>query len=118
MHSLATLACSLACALLFCGVTVALALAAVWQGQVPHLNWFPDLAAPGRSHLQAAAQALAAVPVIMTAFICHFNIHPIMSELKDYSHARMQQVLVMVDDEYQQAPCCHVPVADPHCTCK
>ncbi|KAK9817231.1 hypothetical protein WJX72_011431 [[Myrmecia] bisecta] len=84
---------SLSCACLFCGVTIALATAAACKGQLPHIHWLPDRQAFAGSPVRMIAQALAAVPVITTAFICHFNIHPVMAELKNYSHGRMRQVV-------------------------
>eukprot|EP00951_Prasinocladus_malaysianus_P008862 scaffold64486_cov52-Prasinocladus_malaysianus.AAC.2 len=39
-----------------------------------------------------AARLVAAIPVVLTAFCCHFNVHPLMYELENFSEKRIMKV--------------------------
>ena len=47
----------------------------------------------GPGFVKTLTQAMGTVPVVMTALICQFNIHPLMQDLRDYTPRRMRTVV-------------------------
>ncbi|KAK4776665.1 hypothetical protein SAY86_005353 [Trapa natans] len=63
-------------AVVFVGISSVLALVALFEGRMQSPRWLPDL-----NNKAAFFDLFTAVPVIVTAFTFHFNVHPISFEL-------------------------------------
>ncbi|KAJ4972017.1 hypothetical protein NE237_005116 [Protea cynaroides] len=70
-----TSAISVLLAVVFVGISLVMAILALWEGKTQRPRLLPDLA-----H-QSFFELFTAVPVIVTAFTFHFNVHPIAAEL-------------------------------------
>lgn len=62
-------------------------------GDLQTVRWLPSLDPPGMSSAAAIMQLLAVVPILMTAYICQFAIHPLMQDLKAYSTSKMTRIV-------------------------
>ncbi|KAL4448998.1 hypothetical protein ABPG77_007715 [Micractinium sp. CCAP 211/92] len=60
------------------------------QGRLPTVHWLPDPAFFGDGALERAKNALGIVPVVMTAFVCHMSVHPLVQDLERYTPRRMR----------------------------
>eukprot|EP01024_Parvocaulis_polyphysoides_P007103 TRINITY_DN1213_c1_g1_i1.p1 TRINITY_DN1213_c1_g1~~TRINITY_DN1213_c1_g1_i1.p1 ORF type:complete len:485 (-),score=24.25 TRINITY_DN1213_c1_g1_i1:385-1809(-) len=54
---------------------------------------FPDPELLKMDRFTITTQMLSTLGVFLTAFMCHYNLHPLMEELKDYSTKRMAAVI-------------------------
>ncbi len=61
-------------------------------GQLPAIHLLPDPSFFGDSFWERLKNVVAVVPVIMTAFVCQMSIHPLVSDLHDYTPRRMRTV--------------------------
>ncbi len=81
-----TSALSMCLSFMFISITVALVADRLASGRVGRVNWLPDASAsPG--------DVLKALPVVITAYVCHYNIHPIFAEMAAPSERRMRRVV-------------------------
>ncbi|KAF5196264.1 Amino acid transporter avt6c, partial [Thalictrum thalictroides] len=71
-----TSAISVILAVVFVVISSVMAISALWQGTTQTPKLLPDLA-----HQTNFLELFTAVPVIVTAFTFHFNVHPIVAEL-------------------------------------
>ncbi|PIA58092.1 hypothetical protein AQUCO_00500198v1 [Aquilegia coerulea] len=71
-----TSAISVFLAVVFVVISSVMAISALWQGTTRTPKLLPDLA-----HQTNFLELFTAVPVIVTAFTFHFNVHPIVAEL-------------------------------------
>ncbi|OVA17229.1 Amino acid transporter [Macleaya cordata] len=71
-----TSAISVFLAVVFVAVSTVMAISALWEGKTKSPKLLPDLA-----NQASFLQLFTAVPVIVTAFTFHFNVHPIGAEL-------------------------------------
>jgi sodium-coupled neutral amino acid transporter 1 len=67
--------------------------AAAWQGELAPARWLPDPALFGGPPALAAARLLSTLPTVMTAFVCHMSIHPLLQDLRGYTPRRMRAVV-------------------------
>ncbi|EMS65609.1 hypothetical protein TRIUR3_21700 [Triticum urartu] len=74
-----TSALSVALAVVFVVITAGIAMIKLTRGQIPMPMLFPDVHGTWASIFKL----FTAAPVLVTAFICHYNVHPIHNELKD-----------------------------------
>ncbi|XP_042491326.1 amino acid transporter AVT6C-like [Macadamia integrifolia] len=75
-----TSAVSVLLAVVFVAISTVMAIVALWEGKTQSPRLFPDLA-----HQASFFELFTAVPVIVTAFTFHFNVHPIAAELQNPS---------------------------------
>ncbi|GAB4820226.1 hypothetical protein N2152v2_007272 [Parachlorella kessleri] len=80
------------CALLCMAALALLAAAAALQGKLHH-RLLPDPAMYGPGWVKTLTQVMGTVPVVMTALICQYNIHPLMRDLRNYTPGRMRKVV-------------------------
>ena len=81
---------SMSLATSFIVLTVALAALKLWRGEVsPELKLFPDFDRPA---VEVALTLITAVPILMTALVCHYNAHPIFAEIRKPTMARLRAV--------------------------
>ncbi|GAB2288986.1 Amino acid transporter avt6a [Dionaea muscipula] len=73
-----TSALSVALAVVFLVIMVGIAIVKVISGTVAMPRWLPDI-----PDLASFFQLFTVVPVLVTAFICHYNVHSIDNELED-----------------------------------
>ncbi|KAI7845763.1 hypothetical protein COHA_000677 [Chlorella ohadii] len=78
------------CSFLCVAACVALAIILAVQGQLPAIHLLPDPSFFGDSFWERLKNVVAVVPVIMTAFVCQMSIHPLVSDLHDYTPRRMR----------------------------
>ncbi|XP_042478196.1 amino acid transporter AVT6C-like [Macadamia integrifolia] len=90
-----TSAISVLLAVVFVGISSVMALVALWEGKTQRPRLLPDLTSQ-----TSFFELFTAVPVIVTAFTFHFNVHPIAAELpnpsKMVSTVRISLVLCSV----------------------
>ncbi|XP_058110523.1 amino acid transporter AVT6C-like [Magnolia sinica] len=79
-----TSAISVLLAVVFLIISSAMALSALFQGTAESPRWLPDLSGD-----ISFLDLFTAVPVIVTAFTFHFNVHPIQAELLNPSDMTM-----------------------------
>ncbi|KAF9597740.1 hypothetical protein IFM89_021227 [Coptis chinensis] len=72
-----TSAVSVFLAVVFVVISTVMAICALWKGRTNRPKLLPDMA-----HQTSFLELFTAVPVIVTAFTFHFNVHPIASELR------------------------------------
>ena len=81
-----TSALSMCLSFMFISITLALVADRLYAGRIGRINWLPDKAAtPG--------DVLKTLPVMMTAYVCHYNVHPIFAEMAAPSERRMRRVV-------------------------
>uniref|UniRef100_A0ACD5YYE3 Uncharacterized protein n=1 Tax=Avena sativa TaxID=4498 RepID=A0ACD5YYE3_AVESA len=73
-----TSAVSVALAVVFVVITAGIAIIKLTRGQIPMPKLFPDV-----HDWESIFRLFTAAPVLVTAYICHYNVHPIHNELKD-----------------------------------
>ncbi|KAG8059565.1 hypothetical protein GUJ93_ZPchr0002g25443 [Zizania palustris] len=78
-----TSALSVALAVVFVVITAGIAVVKLMRRQIPMPKLFPDV-----HDWDSIWRLFTAAPVIVTAYICHYNVHPIHNELKDHSQIR------------------------------
>ena len=62
----------------------------ITRGEVkPELRLFPSFDRPA---IEVALTLITAVPILMTALVCHYNLHPIIAEIKKPTSARLRAV--------------------------
>ncbi|XP_022681818.1 amino acid transporter AVT6A-like [Setaria italica] len=79
--------------------TISVALAVVFEifvkligGQIPMPKVFPAV-----PDLASVWELFTAVPILVTAYVCHYNVHPIHNELKDSLQIKSCDVLANFD---------------------
>ncbi|KAF0935993.1 hypothetical protein E2562_037756 [Oryza meyeriana var. granulata] len=75
-----TSAVSVALAIVFVVITAGIAIVKLMRGQILMPKLFPDV-----HEWNSIWRLFTAAPVLVTAYICHYNVHPIHNELKDHS---------------------------------
>ncbi|GJN29022.1 hypothetical protein PR202_gb17207 [Eleusine coracana subsp. coracana] len=78
-----TSAISVALAVVFVIITAGIAIVKLIEGQIPMPKLFPAV-----PDLASVWELFTAVPVLVTAYVCHYNVHPIHNELKDSSQIK------------------------------
>ncbi|RRT85651.1 hypothetical protein B296_00001070 [Ensete ventricosum] len=78
-----TSALSVALAIVFVVITAGIAIVKLLAGSIAMPKLFPDI-----SDLTSVWNFFTVVPVIVTAYICHYNVHPIENELEDPSQIK------------------------------
>ncbi|XP_020571296.1 sodium-coupled neutral amino acid transporter 2-like [Phalaenopsis equestris] len=78
-----TSALSVALAVVFVVITAGIAIVKLLNGSIPMPKLFPVI-----PNLASVWNLFTAVPVLVTAFICHFNVHSIDNELEDSSQIK------------------------------
>ncbi|KAH0460936.1 hypothetical protein IEQ34_008511 [Dendrobium chrysotoxum] len=78
-----TSALSVALAIVFVVITAGIAVLKLLVGSIPMPKLFPDI-----PNLASIWNLFTAVPVLVTAFICHYNVHSIDNELEDSSQIK------------------------------
>ncbi|XP_052141246.1 amino acid transporter AVT6A-like [Oryza glaberrima] len=78
-----TSALSVALAVVFVVITAGITTIKLMRGQIPMPKLFPDV-----HDWSSTWRLFTAAPVLVTAYICHYNVHPIHNELKDHSQIR------------------------------
>ncbi|CAL5054585.1 unnamed protein product [Urochloa decumbens] len=73
-----TSAVSVALAVVFVVITAGIAIFKLARGQLPMPQMFPDV-----HDWPSIWRLFTAAPVLVTAYICHYNVHPIYNELRD-----------------------------------
>ncbi|KAG2661229.1 amino acid transporter AVT6A-like [Panicum virgatum] len=73
-----TSAVSVALAVVFVVITAGIAIFKLARGQIPMPQLFPDV-----HDWPSVWRLFTAAPVLVTAYICHYNVHPIYNELRD-----------------------------------
>lgn len=76
-------------AVAFTIIVLALAINKAVNGLTPSIAWGPNLKLAGSNPERVIVSILAAVPVMVPAYIAHMNIPPLMAELRRYSKTRM-----------------------------
>jgi len=61
----------------FVSAVVALAVTAIFQGQLGDFHWPPTAEMLGPSPMRIAINLLAVLPVITMSFVCHYNLLPV-----------------------------------------
>ncbi|CAN6214255.1 unnamed protein product [Urochloa humidicola] len=74
---------SVALAVVFVIITAGIAIVKLIGGQIPMPKLFPAV-----PDLASVWELFTAVPVLVTAYVCHYNVHPINNELKDSSQIK------------------------------
>ncbi|XP_043725327.1 amino acid transporter AVT6C-like [Telopea speciosissima] len=75
-----TSAVSVLLAVVFVGISSVMAVLALWEGKTQSPRLLPEVAS-----LSSYFELFTAVPIIVTAFTFHFNVHPIAAELPNPS---------------------------------
>ncbi|KAJ3679093.1 hypothetical protein LUZ60_017104 [Juncus effusus] len=75
-----TSALSVALAIVFVVVTAGIAIYKMFTGSIQSPQLFPEI-----TDLHSLFRLFTSVPILTTAYICHFNLHSILSELEDSS---------------------------------
>ncbi|KAF9593776.1 hypothetical protein IFM89_025401 [Coptis chinensis] len=75
-----TSALSVGLAVVFVVITVGITVVKLINGSIAMPRWFPDV-----TDMTGLWKLFTAVPVLVTAYICHFNVHTITNELEDSS---------------------------------
>ncbi|XP_020114815.1 probable sodium-coupled neutral amino acid transporter 6 isoform X1 [Ananas comosus] len=78
-----TSAVSVALAVVFVAITAGVAIVKLLSGSISMPRLFPDL-----PDLASVWKLFTAVPILVTAYICHYNVHTIDNELEDSSQIR------------------------------
>nr|XP_043608697.1 amino acid transporter AVT6E-like [Erigeron canadensis] len=78
---------SVALAVLFVMVTIAVASVMLIKGRIDFPRLLPDI-----STEKAILDILVVIPIMSNAYVCHFNIQPIYNELKNPSPKKMNKV--------------------------
>ncbi|KAL0919173.1 hypothetical protein M5K25_011249 [Dendrobium thyrsiflorum] len=78
-----TSALSVALAVVFVVITAGIAIVKLLNGSIPMPKLFPVI-----PDLKSIWNLFTAVPILVTAFICHFNVHSIDNELEDSSQIK------------------------------
>uniref|UniRef100_A0A453RBX6 Amino acid transporter transmembrane domain-containing protein n=1 Tax=Aegilops tauschii subsp. strangulata TaxID=200361 RepID=A0A453RBX6_AEGTS len=78
-----TSAISVALAVVFVVITAGIAIVKLIRGQIPMPKLFPAV-----PDLASVWELFTAVPVLVTAYVCHYNVHPIHNELKESSQIK------------------------------
>ncbi|XP_073010403.1 amino acid transporter AVT6A-like [Typha latifolia] len=78
-----TSAISVGLAVVFVVITAGIAIVKLLSGSIPMPKLFPDL-----PDLASVWNLFTAVPVLVTAYICHYNVHTIDNELDDSSQIK------------------------------
>ncbi|RLN08130.1 hypothetical protein C2845_PM11G27300 [Panicum miliaceum] len=73
-----TSAVSVALAVVFVVITAGIAIFKLARGHIPMPQLFPDV-----HDWPSIWRLFTAAPVLVTAYICHYNVHPIYNELRD-----------------------------------
>ncbi|KAK9865950.1 hypothetical protein WJX84_002446 [Apatococcus fuscideae] len=76
---------SLGLAALFASISILLGAYAAAKRGLDGIDWWPDWSRP--------TSVLATLPILTTSYVCHFNLHPLMKDLKDYTTKRMLTVV-------------------------
>ncbi|CAN6164279.1 unnamed protein product [Urochloa humidicola] len=74
---------SVALAVVFVIITAGIAIVKLIGGQIPMPKLFPAV-----PDLASVWELFTAVPILVTAYVCHYNVHPINNELKDSSQIK------------------------------
>ncbi|KAL5974414.1 hypothetical protein ACLOJK_031079 [Asimina triloba] len=77
---------SVALAMVFVAVLVGITIMKLINGSIAMPRWFPEI-----TDMESVWKLFTVVPVIVTAYICHYNVHNIANELEDSS--QMQSVV-------------------------
>ncbi|CAL8468634.1 g8174 [Coccomyxa elongata] len=80
-------------ALGFSSLTVVLVVLAALQGDLTSISWLPNPDLTGPDIKDKILGVFSTLPVIALAYVCHYNVHPLLRELKAYSHRRWAIVL-------------------------
>ncbi|VAI85133.1 unnamed protein product [Triticum turgidum subsp. durum] len=67
----------------FVVITAGIAIVKLIRGQIPMPKLFPAV-----PDLASVWELFTAVPVLVTAYVCHYNVHPIHNELKESSQIK------------------------------
>ncbi|ERN05788.1 hypothetical protein AMTRI_Chr10g231750 [Amborella trichopoda] len=90
-----TSALSVALAVVFVIITAGIATVKLFNGNTEMPRWLPNV-----TDTASFLQLFTAVPVVLLAYICHYNVHPIAKELEDKSEmpsiVRTSLILCMV----------------------
>nr|GMD22785.1 amino acid transporter AVT6A-like [Ipomoea batatas] len=78
-----TSALAVALAVLFLVITAAITIFKLFTGSIEMPRFLPDV-----TDISSVWRLFTVVPVIVTAYICHFNVHSIENELRDPSQMR------------------------------
>ncbi|CAA6672471.1 unnamed protein product [Spirodela intermedia] len=78
-----TSALSVALAVLFVVITAGIAIVKMVGGSIPMPRLFPDV-----TDLSSFWKLFTVVPVVVTAYICHYNVHTVDNELEDSSQIK------------------------------
>ena len=81
-----TSALSMVLSFMFISITLSLLADRLYAGRIGRVNWLPDKDA-------SAGDVLKTLPVMMTAYVCHYNVHPIFAEMAAPSERRMRRVV-------------------------
>ncbi|KAK9815771.1 hypothetical protein WJX72_009225 [[Myrmecia] bisecta] len=84
---------SMVLALTFCGSMFGLAILAYFKGQVSDIYILPNPDMLGRDIKHILPAALGVMPVLMTAYICHFNLIPVMHSMYCPTKSRILKVV-------------------------
>jgi len=84
---------SIGIAIAFSITTAAIAVTATARGVEADVTLLPDERLLGDTPARMARNTLQALPVVLTSYNCHFNVHSIMNELRGYTRARMSYVV-------------------------
>mmetsp|Transcript_11926 Transcript_11926/g.33588 ORF Transcript_11926/g.33588 Transcript_11926/m.33588 type:complete len:492 (+) Transcript_11926:177-1652(+) len=76
----------------FCAITIWACIKGNLNTEFAKVRWWPDFEAFQEHGVGAIVQFVAVVPVVLTAYSCHFNIHPTMQELEQFTPWRMSLV--------------------------
>ncbi|KAJ8491237.1 hypothetical protein OPV22_012958 [Ensete ventricosum] len=87
-----TSALSVALAIVFVVITAGIAIVKLLAGSIAMPKLFPDI-----PDLTSVWNFFTVVPVIVTAYICHYNVHPIENELEDPSQIKPVALRLNVD---------------------
>ncbi|CAK0780575.1 hypothetical protein CVIRNUC_005099 [Coccomyxa viridis] len=77
----------------FAMLVVVLVVLAGIQGRIQGVSLWPNADLTGPSALDQIRGVFSTLPVIALAYVCHYNVHPLMRELKDFSARRWSIVL-------------------------
>ena len=81
-----TSALSMCLSFMFISITLSLVGDRLLYGGIGHVNWLPAADV-------SAGDVLKTLPVMMTAYVCHYNVHPIFAEMAAPSERRMRRVV-------------------------
>eukprot|EP00873_Tetraselmis_striata_P001003 jgi/Tetstr1/421267/TSEL_001140.t1 len=77
----------------YVAATLLTVAAAVHNQAYTRVRMWPDFKAFGTEPLEEVAKLMAVLPVVLTAYSCHFNVHPLMHELENFTEGRMMTVM-------------------------